>query len=111
MQANPPGDSHMSSVSASGRDNSFVTRSACESAIERKSCMNCGGGDLRLIIDLGRQPNGNSFIDETQVGNEPTYSMRMVACTHCWQVQIDEFPSQEVLFHDHPYVSGVNVPV
>lgn len=73
--------------------------------------MNCGGTDLELILDLGEQPNGNHFIDADEIPGEPTYSMRMLTCTSCWQVQIDEFPSQEVLFNDHPYVSGLNVPV
>src|SRR6056297_1263468 len=82
-----------------------------ESGIRRNACMNCGGSDLRLILDLGDQPNGNHFIDADEVGREPIYSMRMITCTDCWQVQIDEFPSQGVLFDDHPYVSGVNVPV
>jgi len=73
--------------------------------------MNCRGSNLEILIDLGTQPNGNHFISQEQVATEPTYTMRMLTCTTCWQVQIDEFPPQSVLFSDHPYVSGLNVPV
>ncbi|WP_417747569.1 class I SAM-dependent methyltransferase [Rosistilla oblonga] len=79
--------------------------------VTRQCCMNCGGSDLKLFLDLGTQPNGNNFITPDQIENEPTYSMRMLTCESCWQVQIDEFPPQSVLFDDHPYVSGLNVPV
>ncbi|MEM9128864.1 MAG: class I SAM-dependent methyltransferase [Pseudomonadota bacterium] len=79
--------------------------------MKRKTCMNCGSSDIVEFLDLGDQPNGNAFLFADQLSDEPYYSMKMDVCRSCWQVQIDEFPSQSVLFDDHPYVSGVNVPV
>lgn len=82
-----------------------------ELAVDRKICMNCSGRNLVCFLDLSEQPNGNRFITPDQIAGEPTYPLKMDVCTDCWQVQIDEFPAQEVLFDDHPYVTGVNVPV
>jgi hypothetical protein len=35
----------------------------------------------------------------------------MDVCTDCWQVQLEEFPSMEFMFSNHPYITGVNMPV
>jgi SAM-dependent methyltransferase len=35
----------------------------------------------------------------------------MAVCTACWQVQIEEFPPVEFMFANHPYITGVNMPV
>ncbi len=73
--------------------------------------MNCSGTRLAEFFDLGLQPNGNNFPSEETKNNEPLFPISMLVCEDCWQVQIAEFPSQEFLFTDHPYITGVNVPV
>lgn len=74
------------------------------------ACMICGSRDLHTFIDLGNQPNGNNFpLADAPV--EPLLSMSMQVCKSCWLVQISEFPSAEFLFTDHPYITGVNVPI
>ena len=73
--------------------------------------MNCGSNQLKEFIDLGTQPNGNNFITEDEIEKEPFFSMAMLVCLDCWQVQIEEFPSPEFMFSNHPYITGVNVPV
>jgi len=77
----------------------------------RTACMNCGGSSLHSVIDLGEQPNGNHFITAEEIETETKFPLEMLVCATCWQVQIAEFPPQEILFDDHPYVSGINVPV
>ncbi|MDX2306655.1 MAG: class I SAM-dependent methyltransferase [Hyphomicrobium sp.] len=77
----------------------------------RDTCMNCHGPNLYEFIDLGRQPNGNNFLFPDELNDEPFFPLAMAVCEECWQVQIDEFPSPEFLFSNHPYVSGVNAPV
>lgn len=74
-------------------------------------CMNCGSERLEEFLDLGRQPNGNNFPTAELASEEPVFPMSMLVCQECWQVQIREFPSPEFLFSDHPYVTGLNVPV
>lgn len=77
----------------------------------RQFCMNCGGRNLHEFLDLGRQPNGNAFPSSEEKGSEVTFPLLMLVCGDCWQVQIDELPSQELLFEDHAYITGVNAPV
>src|ERR1700730_3931679 len=77
----------------------------------RRTCMNCGGGCLHTFLDLGRQPNGNNFLYAGETAGEPFFPLSMMVCEDCWQVQIAEFPSPEFLFSNHPYITGVNVPV
>lgn len=74
-------------------------------------CMNCHGSHLERFLDLGHQPNGNHFPLVADFGNEPSFPFAMDVCTDCWQVQIEEFPSVEFMFSNHPYITGVNAPV
>ena len=74
-------------------------------------CMNCGAAALRRFIDLGEQPNGNHVLSESEIKSELRFSFAMAVCTDCWQVQIEEFPPMELMFSNHPYITGVNMPV
>ena len=73
--------------------------------------MNCGSGSLKRFIDLGDQPNGNHFPAESEKNQELKFPFTMAVCTDCWQVQLEEFPSMEFMFSNHPYITGVNMPV
>jgi len=77
----------------------------------RTHCMNCHSDELYKFIDLGRQPNGNNFLMADELEDEPFFDLSMMVCKQCWQVQINEFPSPEFMFANHPYVTGVNTPV
>jgi hypothetical protein len=74
-------------------------------------CINCGSESLRRFIDLGDQPNGNHFPSESEKNIELKFPFAMCVCTDCWQVQLEEFPSMEFMFSNHPYITGVNMPV
>ncbi len=73
--------------------------------------MNCGSLALERFIDLGEQPNGNHFPAESEKDRELKFPFAMDVCTDCWQVQLEEFPSMEFMFSNHPYITGVNMPV
>ena len=73
--------------------------------------MNCGSSDLYKFIDLGQQPNGNSFPTAEVKGQELEFPFAMLVCRSCWQVQLEEFPTPEFMFANHPYITGVNMPV
>lgn len=75
------------------------------------SCLICGGRDMKQVIDLGKQPNGNVFPALHDLGAESTFECIVVVCPHCWLVQLQETPSVEDMFTDHPYISGLNRPV
>jgi SAM-dependent methyltransferase len=74
-------------------------------------CMNCRGARLERFLDLGEQPNGNLFPAAADFAAEPRFPFAMAVCADCWQVQIEEFPPVEFLFSNHPYITGVNMPV
>ncbi len=74
-------------------------------------CMNCGSKSLYQFIDLGDQPNGNHFPSAAERDQELFFPFSMLACEDCWQVQIEEFPSPDFMFSNHPYITGVNMPV
>lgn len=74
-------------------------------------CINCGSHALKRFIDLGDQPNGNHFPSEATRKDELKFPFSMQVCSDCWQVQLEEFPSPEFMFRDHPYITGINQPV
>jgi SAM-dependent methyltransferase len=74
-------------------------------------CMNCHSQHLERFIDLGHQPNGNVFPSLNELENEQLFPCVMLVCTQCWQVQLEEFPSVDAMFTNHPYITGVNQPV
>ena len=74
-------------------------------------CMNCGSSHLKTFLDLGQQPNGNIFPSLEQLQTEQAFPCVMQVCTECWQVQLQDFPTVESMFSDHPYVTGLNQPV
>lgn len=80
-------------------------------SLRRTDCINCRSAGLQKFIDLGAQPNGNNFPAPGEEQREAVFPISMLVCPSCWQVQIDEFPPQEFLFSDHPYITGVNVPI
>lgn len=73
--------------------------------------MTCGSSRLHQFLDLGHQPNGNHFPSIDGFDTEPQFPFAMAVCEDCWQVQIEEFPSPEFMFANHPYITGVNMPV
>ena len=74
-------------------------------------CMNCGSFDLHRFIDLGDQPNGNHFPTEETKNDELVFPFSMMVCRSCGQVQLEEYPSPEFMFSNHPYITGINMPV
>lgn len=80
--------------------------------MKNTKCMNCGSASsLERFIDLGEQPNGNHFPSESEKDRELRFPFAMLVCTNCGQVQLEEFPSMEFMFSNHPYITGVNMPV
>jgi C-methyltransferase-like protein/putative zinc binding protein/methyltransferase family protein len=79
--------------------------------MKNTTCMNCRSSRLERILDMGNQPNGNFFPTYNELDSEPTFPFVMTVCQDCWQVQIEEFPSVELMFSNHPYITGVNMPV
>jgi SAM-dependent methyltransferase len=73
--------------------------------IER--CRSCGASELELILDLGRTPLANALPAEDDLSaEEPTYPLRLVWCSACTLLQIDETVPPAELFRDYLYFSS-----
>ena len=79
--------------------------------LRQTHCMICGSKRLTKFLDMGPQPNGNLFPDEGNKKREVKYPLSMSVCEECWLVQLDDFPPPEVVFPNHPYVTGLNQPI
>lgn len=74
------------------------------------SCRVCGSADVRLVLDLGKVPLANSFIDPSDgVGSEPMFALGIQFCATCAIVQIPETVDPEVLFRDYLYTPSASV--
>lgn len=87
------------SISASGLGDSALSA----------SCRVCGSPGVRLVLDLGKVPLANSFIDPAQgEWAEPTFSLGIQFCPTCAIVQIPETVDPEVLFSHYLYTPSAS---
>jgi len=70
-------------------------------------CRICSSTNLEIVVDLGLQPWCNNFLEESEVGKEPFYPLRLVFCNDCSLSQLDYTVDKEIMFGNHTYLSGV----
>ncbi|OBF08860.1 SAM-dependent methyltransferase [Mycobacterium sp. ACS4054] len=69
----------------------------------QRSCRVCGG-DLREVLDLGRQPVSNAFVKPDETAKVPFFRLVVGLCTSCTMVQqLDEVPPSQMFRADYPY--------
>lgn len=72
-------------------------------------CRVCGSGGIQLVLDLGRVPLANSFIDPGEADAvEPTFPLGIQFCPTCAIVQIPETVDPEVLFRHYLYTPSAS---
>jgi SAM-dependent methyltransferase len=72
-------------------------------------CKGCGAPGTEPVIDLGRQPLANAYLDDGALHGtepEPMYPLALVFCERCALVQIAETVDPAVLFGDYRYLSS-----
>ncbi|MDX6303660.1 MAG: hypothetical protein QOI77_629 [Blastocatellia bacterium] len=70
-------------------------------------CRSCGGGQLEMILSLGRTPLANSLLTAQQLSSpEETYPLDLVFCPACSLVQIPQTVPPEKLFREYLYFSS-----
>lgn len=74
-------------------------------------CMSCSQKEVIEFIDLGIQPSGNAFLTSDLINSEPQFPLRMGVCKNCWQAQLLDHIDKSLLFEDHPYLTGTNLPI
>ena len=64
-------------------------------------CRFCGNEIKEVVLDLVNAPPSNAYLRENQL-NEPEifYPLKIMVCTHCWLVQVDEYASSADIFDD-----------
>lgn len=77
------------------------------SSIVRTPCRACGGGELVVVLSLGRTPLANALLTEKQLDDEEeTYPLDLAFCPACSLVQITETVPPEKLFREYFYLSS-----
>ncbi len=77
-----------------------------ENCIELTECLACGGTDLRLELDLGKQPLANNFLAEP--GKNQNYPLAVNRCADCCHLQLTHVVDPEIIYQDYAYVSGTS---
>lgn len=73
----------------------------------KDSCRICKGNRLTKFISLGQHPPPNRFLRKEQLNDpEPLCPADLYFCGDCALVQMLDVMPPEVMFKDHPYVSG-----
>lgn len=77
--------------------------------VRRTTCRICDGDNLHSILNLGRQPLANAFLDpDADLNAEPRYPLELFYCDSCSLVQLLDVVDPEVLFRNYIYVSGTS---
>lgn len=75
--------------------------------VQLRECVACGSSDLKLTLDLGKQPLANSYKlrqDDLQV----EYPLAINRCMNCYHVQLTHSVNPKLMFDDYLYVSGTS---
>ena len=68
-----------------------------------QSCRLCKG-ELREVLDLGRQPISNAFVRAEDAAKVPFFRLAIGLCNSCAMVQqLDEVPPNQMFHAEYPY--------
>ena len=63
-------------------------------------CRNCNF-ELIEVVDFGKMPISNAFLDRSDFSNEYFYNMSATVCKNCYLFQLLEQPDPKMLFHEN----------
>lgn len=72
------------------------------------ACRLCGAGLRHTLVDLGKSPLCETFLDARQIDQmEPFFPLHVLICDTCWLAQLKEYVTPDGIFTDHyPYYSS-----
>jgi 2-polyprenyl-3-methyl-5-hydroxy-6-metoxy-1,4-benzoquinol methylase len=72
------------------------------------ACRLCGAGLKHSLVDLGKSPLCETFLDAQQIDQmEPFFPLHVLICDGCWLAQLKEYVTPDGIFTDHyPYYSS-----
>jgi SAM-dependent methyltransferase len=78
----------------------------------RTQCRACNGGDVPLVLDLGRLPLAGGFLpSEDAFAGEKIYPLQIHSCASCGLVQVLDPVDPEILFQDYSFSSSTIKPL
>lgn len=85
-----------------------MTARAAELSERVDSCRLCGAGLKHTLVDLGKSPLCETFLDVRQLDEmEPFFPLHVLVCDRCWLVQLKQYVAPDGIFTDHyPYYSS-----
>jgi hypothetical protein len=83
-----------------------------ENYILKQKCRICSSKNLTIILDLGKQPPANSFIDQSELNSpEHKFPLRLFWCEDCYLVQLLDIVNKEYLFKNYFYMTSASKPI
>lgn len=70
-------------------------------------CRVCSSNNFTEILNLGKQPWGNNFLQKKQLGKEKFYPLTLIYCNYCSTAQLNHTVKKEIMFSNHTYLSGI----
>lgn len=70
------------------------------------TCRLCAAPLTFTVIDLGKQPLANSYVDPASETSEPVYPLHARLCEECGLVQVDDVVPAQDIFGDYAYFSS-----
>lgn len=76
---------------------------------ERQTCRSCGHATLELVLDLGKTPLANDFIDPAEIPKYQTrLPLRLCVCRTCTLAQLADTVDANVLYARYAYVTSTS---
>lgn len=88
--------------------NMHVSSQVSQANTASSTCRLCGAGLKHSLVDLGKSPLCETFLDARQIDMmEPFFPLHVLVCDSCWLVQLKEYVAADGIFTDHyPYYSS-----
>jgi novobiocin biosynthesis protein NovU/D-mycarose 3-C-methyltransferase len=71
-----------------------------------RHCRCCGRSSLERVLDLGRQPLANSYLQKPSP--LPTFPLELMVCQDCFHNQLSVVVNPALMFSHYLYVSGTS---
>ncbi|WP_278974991.1 class I SAM-dependent methyltransferase [Nitrosopumilus sp.] len=79
---------------------------------KKNECRICSSQDLKLILDLGKQPLANAFIKKENLQKyENKFPLRLYLCKNCFLLQLLDIVDKKILFKEYLYLTSASKPI
>jgi len=76
---------------------------------KRDDCRGCGGKDLALVLDLGKMPPANAFLNKSELKiKEQKFPLMLYVCEDCRLLQLLHVVDPKIIFCDYPYLTSAS---